>query len=101
MGFEVKTDRGTRVRLFSVAYGDLPIPPEDPQKEGYDFVKWEPDITTVRGKQRYTAKFVSKEKVTITFDTMGGTGITKALYIQKHSERERMESLTSNHKPGS
>ena len=75
VGFEVKTDRGTRVRLFSVAYGDLPIPPEDPQKEGYDFVKWEPDITTVRGKQRYTAKFVSKEKVTITFDTMGGTGI--------------------------
>ncbi len=56
--------------------------PADPQKEGYDFVKWEPDITTVRGKQRYTAKFVSKEKVTITFDTMGGTGNESAVYTK-------------------
>ena len=64
-------------------YGEMPTPPKKiPTKDGYDFAKWEPDLTPVRGNQKYTAKFVSQEKLTVTFNTMGGTEI-KPLIVPK------------------
>lgn len=45
-----------------VNYGEMPTH-DDPTKQGYDFVGWEPAITEVTGDQTYTAKFQDATKI--------------------------------------
>ena len=55
-------------------YGEIPtVPFEIPEKPGYEFLRWEPEIGPVVNPQLYVAKYVSEEKVTLSINTQGGT----------------------------
>ena len=68
------------------AYGTLPSYPGTPTKEStdefeYTFDGWEPELTSVTGPQKYTAKFkATKRKYNITFDVDGNETILSFEY---------------------
>ncbi len=56
---------------------------EDPTKEGYTFMGWEPEIKRVTGDVTYVAKFspVGTEKYTVTWKNHDGTILEKDLNV--------------------
>ncbi|MDY0276709.1 MAG: leucine-rich repeat protein [Acholeplasma sp.] len=48
-------DNGELIASKDVEYGDLPEPPLPPEKEGYLFLKWNPEVTPVYESQTYVA----------------------------------------------
>jgi len=66
---------GTGSGTIEVADGETPVPPAV-EKEGFDFIGWEPSLVPAGADATYTAqwKAVVPKTWQITFDTDGGTG---------------------------
>jgi len=67
---------GTGGETIEVADGAMPVPP-DVEKEGFDFIGWEPLLVPAGADATYTAQWqetVPGVTWQITFDAAGGTG---------------------------
>ena len=70
------TDGGSEISPVTLDYGKTITPPDAPEKEGYDFAGWSPELPSTMPDEdiTVTAQWTPKQ-YTITFNTDGGTEI--------------------------
>ena len=74
------TDGGTEIQPMELYYMDPVTPPENPAKEGYTFIRWEPELPQTMISSNLTVTAIWEPILyTLTFDTNGGTEIKPVL----------------------
>lgn len=70
------TDGGSDITAITGLYGAAVTAPADPTKAGYTFAGWTPAIPSTFPENSMTVKALwTKNRITITFDTAGGTAV--------------------------
>lgn len=67
---------GTELKSYQAKKGDMPIPPSNPIRSGYDFIGWSPNLSIITGSQTYVALYredSTEVYYTITFNDYDGT----------------------------
>ena len=68
------TDGGSEVPSITQEPGSTVESPEDPTKEGYTFIRWEPDVPSTMPEQDVTCTAIwDIDKYTITWNATGGS----------------------------
>lgn len=67
---------GTVLDVDTVKYGEAATAPDDPEREGYEFIGWDKEYDYITGDLTVTAQYVPKgltEKHTVTGKLIGGS----------------------------
>ena len=71
------TDGGNALSPFRSPYGAALVPPSPPQREGFNFLGWEPQIPTYMPASDLTCKARwERAEFTLTFDSNQGSSVT-------------------------
>ena len=83
---EFKNWDGTTISSKTYHYGDEVMIPENPTRDGYEFISWDKDVsTTVASNEVYTAVYKENSKTyTVEFKNWDGSTISSATY--RHGE---------------